>query len=90
MGSVGRSVDSDLVICAPPRHSKTVIGNVCLPAWLLGHNPWLKIICVSYSDKLSIKPAKKTHKIMTSDWYQDTRPKKATIRKPQSDLVFCA
>ncbi len=34
--------DSDsqrIIINLPPRHLKSLLGSVALPAWLLGHNP---------------------------------------------------
>ena len=32
-----------LVINLPPRHLKTFLGSICLPAWILGHKPATKI-----------------------------------------------
>jgi hypothetical protein len=44
-----------LIINIPPRNLKSICSSVALPAFLLGHNPTKKIICVSYSDDLAAK-----------------------------------
>jgi len=43
------------VICVPPRSLKSHCSSVCLPAYLLGHNPSAQIICVSYAQDLADK-----------------------------------
>ena len=45
-----------LIIAVPPRHLKSIIASVALPAWYLGHNPSERVVCVSYSADLA-----KTH-----------------------------
>lgn len=35
-----------LVIVMPPRNLKSICASVAFPAWLLGHDPTRKIICV--------------------------------------------
>jgi hypothetical protein len=35
-----------LIITIPPRHLKSLLGSVAFPAWCLGHNPGVSIICV--------------------------------------------
>lgn len=44
-----------LIINIPPRYMKSIICSVALPAFILGHNPKATVICVSYSDDLSLK-----------------------------------
>ncbi len=39
-------------------------------AWLLGHDPTLKIICVSYGQELADKLASDGRQIMQSPWYR--------------------
>jgi predicted phage terminase large subunit-like protein len=63
-----------LVVNIPPRCLKSVICSVALPAWLLGHDPALNIICISYSGDLSEKLAGDCRNIMTSPWYQQAFP----------------
>jgi len=59
-----------LAVAMPPRSLKSIIISVAWPAWLLGHNPGLKIICVSYSQELSDKLASDCRQVMQSAWYQ--------------------
>jgi hypothetical protein len=44
-----------LVINLPPRHFKTFMGSICLPAWILAHNPSAKIIILTYGQDLADK-----------------------------------
>ena len=46
-----------LITTVPPRHLKSIIFSVALPAFLLGHDPTRRIICVSYSNDLAVKHA---------------------------------
>ena len=63
-----------LIINLPPRYMKSIICSVALPAFLLGHNPKERILCVSYSEELSLKLALDQRKVMQTDWYQDIFP----------------
>ncbi|MFY9840471.1 MAG: hypothetical protein WAK55_29205, partial [Xanthobacteraceae bacterium] len=58
-----------LVICMPPRHLKSTIGSVALPAWILGHNPSAKVICASYGEDLAKDFSNQTRRVMTSESY---------------------
>ncbi len=42
-----------LAIITPPRHGKSTLGNVIVPAYVLGRNPTETIITVSYGSELS-------------------------------------
>jgi predicted phage terminase large subunit-like protein len=59
-----------LIINIPPRHLKSLAASIALPAWLLGHNPALAIINVSYGQELSDKFAGDCRTTMTSAWYK--------------------
>jgi predicted phage terminase large subunit-like protein len=59
-----------LVINLPPRSLKSLLLNVIWPAWLLGHNPAIKIISVSYNKQLANKHAQDCRNIIQSDWYK--------------------
>lgn len=63
-----------LIINIPPRYMKSIICSVALPAFILGHNPKATVICVSYSDDLSLKFANDCRNVMESDWYKDMFP----------------
>ena len=76
-----------LVTCAPPRHLKSFITTICLPAFLLGRNPSEKIVCISYSQDLAENFAHLCRKLMESQQYKrsfpQTRldPKRSTKRE---------
>jgi hypothetical protein len=46
---VMRGENRRLIITIPPRHLKSICTSVALPAFILGHDPTRRIICVSYS-----------------------------------------
>ena len=39
-----------LLVTVPPRHLKSVCTSVALVAWMLGHDPSLKMIVASYGE----------------------------------------
>ena len=63
-----------LIINVPPRHTKSVLASIALPAWLLGHDPSLGIVCASYGQELADALARDCRSIMTSDWYRAVFP----------------
>jgi predicted phage terminase large subunit-like protein len=63
-----------LVICLPPRHFKSTIGSVALPAFILGHNPAAKIICASYGEDLAKDFSTQTRRFMMSQSYAEAFP----------------
>lgn len=58
----------------PPRTFKSQIFSVLLPAYILGHNPKAKIICVSYGRDLAESLAVDTLKLMDTPWYRRLFP----------------
>jgi predicted phage terminase large subunit-like protein len=68
-----------LVVSMPPRHCKTFMGSICLPAWVLAHNPSAKIVILTYGQDLADKTAYAIRNILRSEWFQQafhTRLKK--------------
>jgi len=63
-----------LIITLPPRYLKSIMTSVAFPAWLLGHDPRQKIVCVSYSQDLAAKHARDCRSVMESRWYLDLFP----------------
>jgi predicted phage terminase large subunit-like protein len=63
-----------LIITIPPRHLKSITTSVAFPAFLLGHDPSSKIVCVSYSTDLAIKHARDCKAVMISRWYRRIFP----------------
>src|SRR5229473_7507564 len=70
-----------LITTVPPRHLKSIIFSVALPAFLLGQDPTKRIICVSYSNELAIKHAIDFRAVMSSDWYRRVFPKTKVSRE---------
>ena len=64
-----------LIVTVPPRHLKSIVFSVALPAFFLGRDPTKRIICVSYSNELAIKHAIDFRAVVTSPWYQRAFPK---------------
>jgi predicted phage terminase large subunit-like protein len=63
-----------LIICMPPRHLKSTIGSVALPAWILGRNPAAKIICASYGEDLAKDFSDQTRRLINSESYARAFP----------------
>jgi predicted phage terminase large subunit-like protein len=61
-----------LIITIPPRHLKSICASVALPAFLLGHDPTRKVICVSYADDLAVKFSNDCCAVMQAEWYRRT------------------
>ena len=66
LGGVRDQQTRRLVITVPPRHLKSITASVALVAWLLGHNPGLKIMVASYSQDLARLHSNLTRTIMES------------------------
>ena len=63
-----------LIVNLPPRSLKSIAFSVALPAFALGLNPRLRIICVSYSTELAKKLANDFRAVVESDWYRRIFP----------------
>lgn len=63
-----------LIINVPPRTAKTLLVNIAYTAWLLGKDPSMKIIGISYAQRLSEKIAYKCRILMETKWYQELFP----------------
>jgi predicted phage terminase large subunit-like protein len=60
-----------LIINLPPGHLKTWLASICLPAWLLAHDPSLKIIIVTHAEHLSKTIARNIRSILQSSWFKE-------------------
>jgi predicted phage terminase large subunit-like protein len=63
-----------LIINMPPRSLKSVTASVAFPAFVLGHDPTRRIICVSYSGDLAKKHANDFRAVAEAPWYRDLFP----------------
>ena len=58
----------------PPRNGKSKTVSVIWVAWMLGRDPTLNFVCVSYSNELSGKFARDCRAVMESAWYREIFP----------------
>ena len=77
-----------LIVTLPPRNLKSIMISVAWPAFLLGHDPTLKLVCVSYSQDLARKHANDCRAIMQSDWYQRLFPRTRLQRGNTGEMDF--
>ena len=63
-----------LIITIPPRNLKSICASVAFPAFALGHDPSLRIVCVSYSQDLAAKHARDFRTILEMPWYRGLFP----------------
>jgi predicted phage terminase large subunit-like protein len=75
--AVSRGEIRRLVINVPPRSTKTLIVNVCWPAWCWTQpkigplsGPQVKFMCISYGQRLSTEIATLARRLILSEWYQ--------------------
>ena len=59
-----------IIVNIPPRNLKSHCASICLPAFILGHDPSARIVCVSYSQALADNLSRKTRQLMESDFYK--------------------
>ena len=63
-----------LLIAVPPRHGKSILASVALPAWILGRDPTRKIICASYGEQLSKDFSNRFRDLLWSPQFQSLFP----------------
>jgi predicted phage terminase large subunit-like protein len=63
-----------LLINLPGRHLKTFICSVCLPAFMLGHDPDLKFLIVAYSEDIAEDIVRQIREFMSSKVYKKIFP----------------
>ena len=62
------------IMTVPPRNLKSICASVAFPAFVLGHDPTKRIICVSYSEGLARKHANDFRAVMRSPLYRRLFP----------------
>ena len=63
-----------LIINMPPRSLKSISASVAFPAFVLGHDPTRRVICVSYGTELSTKLMNDFRAVVDSPWYRSAFP----------------
>jgi hypothetical protein len=78
-----------LIVNLPPRHLKSLLASIALPAFYLGHHPAGQIICISYAQEFAEKLARDCRSVMMSDWYKATFPmtRLSTQRPAVQELI---
>lgn len=71
---VQQGANRNLVVTMPPRNLKSITISVAWVAWMLGQDPRLNFVCVSYSSELALKMARDCLHIMQSYWYRELFP----------------
>jgi predicted phage terminase large subunit-like protein len=62
--------ENRLIVNLPPRHLKTFLGAVCLPAWMLGRQPATKVMIVTHTEQLANAISYDIRKILQAGWYK--------------------
>ena len=63
-----------LIISLPPRSAKSLCASVAFPAWVLGHDPTMRILCASYTESLAGNLSQSCRDLMLSPWYKRVFP----------------
>jgi predicted phage terminase large subunit-like protein len=63
-----------LMINLPPRSMKTILVSVAFGAWVLGHDPSRRIMCVAYSKEVAQAQAVQFNRVVGSSWYRRVFP----------------
>jgi hypothetical protein len=70
-----------LIINVPPRHLKSHLASVAFPAWCLGHEPGLQIVCASYAQDLADKLSRDCRHTLAGDWYRQVFPTRLSAQR---------
>ncbi|NCG16312.1 MAG: phage terminase large subunit [Synechococcales cyanobacterium H12SWP_bin.12] len=63
-----------LIVCLPPRHSKSEFASTYFPAWMMGRKGDLKIIQTTHTAELAVRFGRKVRNIIDSDDYSQIFP----------------
>ena len=63
-----------LIICLPPRHSKSEMGSYLFPSWFLGRFPNKKVMQASNTGELAVGFGRKVRNLVMSEEYQKVFP----------------
>src|SRR5260370_11246247 len=75
-----------LIITVPPRPLKSITAPVAFPAFVLGHDPPKKFVCLSYSGDLAVKHAADFRAVVNASW--DRRIFPAMRISPEKNTEF--
>jgi predicted phage terminase large subunit-like protein len=75
-----------LIITMPPRHLKSTTASIAWPAWMLGRNPKLRFITVSYGAELAEKQGRDTLKLIDDPMYRLAFPQLQLTKRSAHDF----
>jgi len=84
---VRRGEITRLIVNLPPRYLKSLMVSVAFPAFLLGHEPWRRIFCISYGGELTDKHSADFRSIIESTWYRRAFPKMRIRRSLENEMI---
>jgi len=85
LGDVGRGTYNRLIVAMPPRSGKSIAASVALPAFIHGHHPARRVICVSYAQELAVKLQNDYRKVLDSTWYRRMFPRTRIARRKDTE-----
>ena len=71
---IGEGKLKRLIVCLPPRHTKSEFASTYLPAWMMGRHGNLKIIQTTHTAELAVRFGRKVRNIIDSAEYQQVFP----------------
>ncbi len=82
--------DRRVIVNMPPRALKSITASVALPAFILGHDPTRRLVCVSYSIELAKKHSNDFRAIIESSWYRRIFPntKIGRYKNSETEIEF--
>ena len=63
-----------LIVCLPPRHSKSEFASTFFPAWMMGLNGALKIIQCTHTSELAVRFGRKVRNLIDSEDFKTIFP----------------
>jgi len=63
-----------LIVCLPPRHTKSEFASTYFPAWMMGLRGNLKIIQTTHTAELAVRFGRRVRNIIDSDEYKEVFP----------------
>jgi predicted phage terminase large subunit-like protein len=63
-----------LIVCLPPRHTKSEFASTFFPAWMMGLKGNLKIIQTTHTAELAVRFGRRVRNIIDSSEYQEVFP----------------
>jgi len=77
-----------LIITLPPRNLKSICASVAFPAFVLGHDPSVRIVCASYAQDLTAKHARDCRLVMESAWFKRLFPQTRLDPRKNTETEF--